>query len=98
MSTIRIRRPHVLPSEHLRRTAESLARRIEQRHAVRWRWDGDAIELHAPPGPARGARGRVTVGDGDVVIEIHLPLSLFPLKGLVERRIVAKLDELLGAA
>jgi putative polyhydroxyalkanoate system protein len=98
MATIRIRRSHALPSDHVRRTAESLARRIEQRLAVRWRWDGDAIELHAPQGPASGARGRVTVGNGDVAIEIHLPLSLFPLKVLVERRIVAKLDELLGAA
>lgn len=98
MSTIRIRRSHGLPAEHLRRTAETLARRIEQRHAVRWRWEGDAIELHAPPGPASGARGRVTVGEGDVAIEIHLPLSLFPLKGMVERRLSAKLDELLGAA
>lgn len=98
MSTIRIRRSHALPSAQVRRTAETLARRIEQRHAVRWRWEGDAIELAAPPGPASGARGRVTVGDGDVAIEIHLPLALFPLKGMVERRIVAKLDEILGAA
>lgn len=98
MSTIRIRRSHRLPSEHVRRTAENLARRIEVRHAVRWRWEGDAIELHAPPGPASGARGRVTVGDGDVAIEIHLPLALFPLKGMVERRLSAKLDEILGAA
>jgi putative polyhydroxyalkanoate system protein len=98
MSTIRIRRAHGLPSAQVRRTAETLARRIEQRHAVRWRWDGDAIELSAPPGPASGARGRVTVGEGDVAIEIHLPLALFPLKGMVERRLTAKLDEILGAA
>jgi putative polyhydroxyalkanoate system protein len=98
MATIRIRRSHRLPSEHVRRTAEAVARRIEQRHAVRWRWEGDAIELDAPPGPARGARGRVTVGDADVAIEIHLPLALFPLKGMVERRLSAKLDELLGAS
>jgi putative polyhydroxyalkanoate system protein len=98
MSTIRIRRSHALSTDQVRRTAEAVARRIEQRHAVRWRWEGDAIELSAPPGPVSGARGRVTVGEGDVAIEIHLPLSLFPLKGMVERRVSAKLDELLGAA
>lgn len=98
MSTIRIRRSHGLSATQVRRTAEALARRIEQRHDVRWRWEGDAIELQAPPGPVSGARGRVTVGEGDVAIEIHLPLSLFPLKGMVERRLTAKLDEILGAA
>jgi putative polyhydroxyalkanoate system protein len=98
MSTIRIHRSHGLPSEQVRRTAEAVARRIEQRHSVRWRWEGDAIELQAPPGPVSGARGRVTVGEGDVAIEIHLPLSLTPLKGMVERRVSAKLDELLGVA
>jgi putative polyhydroxyalkanoate system protein len=98
MSTIRIRRPHRLPPEHLRRTAETVAARIERRHAVRWRWEGDTIELSAPPGPASGARGRVIVREGDVAIEIDLPLSLYPFKAVVERRVSAKLDELLGAA
>jgi putative polyhydroxyalkanoate system protein len=98
MATIRIRRSHRLPHAHVRHTAESLARRIEQRHAVVWRWDGDALVLRAPRGPASGASGRVMVGEGDVAIEIHLPLALFPFKGLVERRLAEKLDQILGAA
>ena len=98
MSTIRIRRAHRLSQEHVRRTAEAVARRIEQRHAVRWQWSGDSIELVAPTGPASGARGRVTIGEGDVAIEIHLPLLLSPVRRMVEQRVSAKLDELLGAA
>jgi putative polyhydroxyalkanoate system protein len=96
MATIHVRRSHRLPVEHLRRTAEALATRMERRHAVRWCWDGDSLELSAPPGPASGARGRVTVRDGDVAIEIHLSLALSPLKGMVERRLSAKLDEILA--
>lgn len=96
MPTIHIRRAHGLSSAEARSTAEGLARRIEQKHAVRWRWEGDAIELKAPPGPASGARGRVTVAEGAVAIEVHLPLALYALKGMVERRLLAKLDEILG--
>jgi putative polyhydroxyalkanoate system protein len=98
MSMISIRRPHRLSPEDVRCTAEAVAQRIERRHAVRWAWRGDALELIAPPGIAGGARGRVTIGDSDVAIEIHLPLALSPMRRMVERRLSAKLDELLGAA
>ena len=82
----------------MRRTAEAIARRIEARHAVRWRWQGDAMELVAPAGIASGARGRLTVGDGDVTIEVHLPLALSPLRGMIERQLVARLDRVLADA
>jgi putative polyhydroxyalkanoate system protein len=95
---IRIWRSHRLSDDHVRRTAETIARRIEQRHPVRWRWDGDSLELHAPEGPARGTRGRVTIDGALLAIELHLPLALSPLKGLVEGRLSAKLDEILGPA
>src|SRR6185312_12001296 len=98
MPVIRIRRSHRLSDDHARRTAETIARRIEQRHPVRWRWEGDSLELHAPEGPARGAHGRVTFDTGLLAIELHLPLVLSPLKGMVEGRLSAKLDEILGPA
>ncbi len=97
MPTIRIQRPHRLSLGEVRGKAESIARRIEQRHAVRWTWQGDSIELTAPAGLASGARGRVTIGAGDVAVEIHLPLALYPARGMVERRITEKLDAILGA-
>jgi putative polyhydroxyalkanoate system protein len=97
MSTIRISRPHRLTRDHARRTAEAVARRLEARHPVSWSWQGDSLELSAPAGPARGARGRVTIEDRNLAIELHLPLALFPLRSLVEKRLTAKLDELLGS-
>ena len=92
MATIRIHREHQQTLSALRGTAEAIARRIEARHAVRWQWEGDSMELTA----AIGARGRVTIGAGDVAIEIHLPLALSPARGMVERRVAAKLDAILG--
>ncbi len=97
MSTIRIQRAHRQTVGALRRAAEAIACRIAQRHDVRWRWQGDSMELTAPPGIAGGTRGRVTIDDADVAIEIHLPLALAPARGMVERRLSAKLDVILGA-
>ena len=97
MATIVIRRAHRLSLPEARHTAERLARRVEQRHDVSWRWEGDSIELTAPPGLARGATGRVTLDDDEVAIEIHLPLALRPVKRLVETELRSKLDAVLGA-
>ena len=97
MSTIRILRAHRRTLCAMRTTVEDIARGIEQRHAVRWRWQGDSMELVAPPGIAAGARGRVTIGDADVAIEIKLPLALAAARGMVERRLTAKLHVILGA-
>jgi putative polyhydroxyalkanoate system protein len=96
MSTIRIQRAHRQTLSAMRRTAEAIARRIALRHDVRWSWQGDSMELVAPPGLAAGARGRVTLSDADVAIEIHLPLALSPARGMVERKLTAKLDVILG--
>jgi putative polyhydroxyalkanoate system protein len=96
MSTISIQRRHVLPHDQVRRSAEQLARRIEQRLAVQWSWEGDCLTLTAPPGPARGARGKVHVRERDVHIEIHLPFALRPVKSLVESKLHSKLDDILG--
>ncbi len=97
MSTIRIQRAHRQTLSAMRCTAEAIARRIEQRHDVRWRWLGDSMELDAPTGIAGGTRGRVTIDDAEVAIEIHLPPALFLARGMVQQRLAAKLDVILGA-
>lgn len=98
MASIRILRTHQLPHEEARARAEYLARRIERRLAVSWRWEGEHMRLSAPPGPASGIRGVVRLTPGEVHIEIDLPLALRPMKGLLEGKLHDKLDTLLGAA
>ena len=95
MSSIVIRRRHQLSLAEARSRAEGVARRVETRLAARWRWDGDALELTAPPGLASGARGRVVLDDTHVAIEVHLPLALRPAKRFVESEILSRLDALL---
>ena len=96
MSTIRLKQSHRQPTSELRARAENVARRIAERHAVSWRWDGDALELVAPSGMASGTRGRVTIGEADVAIEVELPLLLRPMRRLVERQLVARVSALLA--
>jgi putative polyhydroxyalkanoate system protein len=98
MGRIFLRRPHRLSAKELRARAESIARRIEQRHDVRWRWEGDRLELNAPTGLARGTSGTVTVGEDHVEIEISLALPLRPVRRMVEGQLRARVDALLGLA
>ena len=57
MAQIDIHRPHGMSEDAARRRAEDLARRLEQRRGVRWRWEGDELRLDAPSGPANSGFG-----------------------------------------
>ena len=95
MATILLLRSHRLPVSEVRGRLERAARSAEQRHSLSWRWTDNAMEVTPPPGFARGARGRVVVSEADVRVEVDLPLSLRPARGLVESRLRRKLDDLL---
>jgi len=98
MATILIRRPHQLSFDEARKRAEILARRIQQRLSVSWRWEGETMRLSAPPGPASGVKGLVSLTPGQVQIEVDLPLALRPVKRMLEDKLHHKLDLLLGPA
>ncbi len=58
MSTIDITRGHSLSKDDARQRAEQLAKSLETKFSLQWRWDGDAIRFDAPTGPAKGTKGR----------------------------------------
>jgi putative polyhydroxyalkanoate system protein len=95
MSTIFVHRTHQLPIAEVRGRVEHAARRAEQRHKVTWRWRENALEVLPPPGVARGARGRVLVGESAVRVEIDLPLLLRPARSMVEAKLNSGLEKLL---
>ena len=43
MATIDVRRTHALPRDEARKRAEELARSMQQRFELDWRWEGDRI-------------------------------------------------------
>jgi putative polyhydroxyalkanoate system protein len=98
MATIEVRRPHSLSNDEARKRAEELARSLEEKLGLKWKWDGerqDLLVFWAPSGPAKGTEGTVEVSKNDVSVKIDLPFLLRMLKGKVEARVVEKLDKLL---
>ncbi len=95
MATIDVRRTHALPKDEARKRAEDLARSMQQRFELDWRWEGDRILFEAPRGAAKGTRGSVDVGDREVRVQIDLPMLLRMLKGTVESKVNEKLNQVL---
>jgi putative polyhydroxyalkanoate system protein len=96
MATIDIKRPHNLSLDVAKERAAELAKSMEAKLGIRWKWDGDNITFDAPSGMAKGATGRVTVATSSVRVEVDLPFLLRAVKGKVEQRVHEKLEALLG--
>ncbi len=92
MSTIDISRSHTLPKDEARKKAEELARSMEQKIGIEWKWEGDAIAFAANGGVAKGAKGHVEVTEKAVRVTVDLPLMLRVMKGTIESKIHEKLD------
>jgi len=95
MATIDVRRSHALSREEARKRAEELAKSMQQKFDLQWRWEGDRIVFDAPRGAAKGTRGTVDVGEREVRVQIDLPLLLRMLKGTLESRVADAMKKLL---
>lgn len=98
MATIDIRRSHTLGIEVAKTRAETLAKGMESKLGIRWKWAGDQIKFDAPSGAAKGATGSVSVDDANVRVEIDLPFLLRAVKGTIESRVNDELNKLMGSA
>lgn len=96
MATIDIRRQHSVGKEAAKGKAEELAKGMQAKLGIQWKWAGDQIKFDAPSGTAKGATGTVSVTDSEVRVEIDLPFLLRPMKGMVEGRVNDELKKLLG--
>jgi putative polyhydroxyalkanoate system protein len=95
MATIDIRRTHSLSSEDARAKGEELAKSMQEKLGIQWKWAGDKITFDAPSGIAKGANGAVSFGATEVRVEIDLPFLLKAMKGTIEGKVKEKLDALL---
>jgi putative polyhydroxyalkanoate system protein len=95
MATIDIRRTHSLSSEDARAKGEELAKSMQEKLGIQWKWAGDKITFDAPSGLAKGANGAVSFGATEVRVEIDLPFLLKAMKGTIEGKVKEKLDALL---
>jgi putative polyhydroxyalkanoate system protein len=95
MATIDVRRNHALSKDEAKRRAEDLAKTMQQKLDLEWRWEGDRIVFEAPRGAAKGTKGTVDVSDQDVRVQIDLPFLMRVMKGTVESKVSEKLSQLL---
>ena len=95
MATIDIKRAHSLPIEDAKKKAEELAKGMESKFGIVWKWDGNSIRFDAPSGAAKGTKGEVAVTEKEVRVAIDLPFMLRVMKGTIEGKVNEKLDALL---
>lgn len=95
MATIDISRSHKLPIDEAKKRAEELARAMETKLGLAWRWAGDVIRFDAPSGVAKGTKGEVTVNADSVRVTVDLPFMLRMMKGAIEDKIQQKMAEIL---
>ena len=94
MASIDMGRQHSLDLPTARRKVEDIARDLEGKIGLQWRWDGDdRVRFDVPRGPAKGVKGSLSVSATNVRIEIDLPLLVKPMKGLIASRVQEKLDQ-----
>ncbi len=95
MATIDITRGHSLPIDDAKKKAEELAKGMEQKFGIQWKWEGNTIRFDAPSGAAKGTKGEVAVTDKNVRVAIDLPFMLRVMKGTIEEKVNEKLSALL---
>jgi putative polyhydroxyalkanoate system protein len=95
MATIDVRKSHALPKDEAKKRAEDLAKSMQQKFELDWRWEGDRIVFEAARGAAKGTKGTVEVSDNEVRVQIDLPFLLRMLKGSVESKVNEKLGQLI---
>lgn len=96
MPDIRLRRRHGLGLAAARRRAEAVAEELERDHAhlvqsVDWNDEGTRAEVRG-----RGFRGRFTLSEEEVGIDVELGLLARAFRGRVEQTLAAQLDEHFG--
>jgi putative polyhydroxyalkanoate system protein len=95
MATIDVKRSHSLAKDEAKKRAEDLAKSMQEKFNLDWKWSGDTILFDAVKGAAKGTKGKVDVTDKDVRVQIDLPFLLRVMKGTVESKVNEKLDALL---
>jgi putative polyhydroxyalkanoate system protein len=96
MPAIDIKRSHSLGMDTAKERAEQLAKDLEGKLGINWRWEGNDIRFKADSGAAKGVTGKVAVSSSDVRVEIDLPFLLKAMKRSIRGKVEDRLDRLVG--
>lgn len=92
MPRIRYSQQHSLETEEARRRLQRLMDRFGQRFGFRTSWVG----TRAADVKGRGVSGSMTLGDGEVLIDLNISLLLTPFKSRIEQGIASQVEQALG--
>lgn len=95
MATIDITRSHSLGLESAKAKAETLAKGMQDKLGISWKWSGNDITFDATSGAAKGTTGRVKVEVDSIHVAIDLPFLLKALKGSIAAKVEKELDSLI---
>ncbi len=88
MSKIEITRRHNLGIEAARTEVERIAQRARDDFGAHYAWDGDTLRFSRS-----GVQGKIAITGESLDLSIKLGLLLSAIKGQIEERIVAKIDQ-----
>lgn len=94
MATIEVRRATGIDKAEAKRRAEALARKMEAKIGIDWRWKGDLMLFDATRGAAQGVHGSVSVDGSSVRVVLDLPPRIRAHSGAVADRLVDALNQL----
>lgn len=91
MSKIHIIRNHGLGLESARAEVERIAQRVQTEFGADYAWDGDTLRFSRS-----GVSGSIRITADDLELIVKLGLLLSAMKGQIEQRLVAKIDQRLA--
>ncbi len=91
MSEIHIVRSHQLGLEVARAEVERIAQRVQEEHGASYAWDGDILSFKRS-----GVSGWIEVQPDSINLKVKLGLLLTAIKGQLEARLAAKIDDALA--
>jgi putative polyhydroxyalkanoate system protein len=89
MSHINIHRKHDLSHEKARESAESIAKYLDDKFSLSYRWEGSSLHFERS-----GVSGYIEIEEKDVWVNVRLGFLLLPLRSRFEQEIHRYMDEL----
>ena len=80
------------------RLPEELAKGLQDKLGIQWKWVGNDITFDVPSGVAKGASGKVSVEAAAIQVAIDLPFLLKAMKGTITDKVNEKLNALIGSS
>jgi len=91
MNKIHIKRQHNLGRDQIRDRVDEIANTLKKELQAECAWKSDSLCFERP-----GASGSIDVSKDHVELNMKLGVLLTPMKGIIEKAIQKRIDEVLG--